>query len=525
MKKAIHYIAIAAFTSGVLTGCTKNFEEINTDTNQVTVNNYKPEYSLTRAQLEFAGNHDFSYETWRVNIIYCSLMMQQLANTSWYAGDKYMQNDGWAASYFDVAYKDQVKYIVDMMEITKSNPQYANQYQIARIMKVLLFHRITDLYGDIPYSEAGQGFYKRIFTPKYDAQKVIYADMLKELDEAGRALDVTKDKPGTGDLMYGGKADQILKWKRFANSLMLRLAMRMTKVDPTTAKAWAEKAAAAGVMTSNEDNAFMMHDLSDGRNNVNRNSNILGGEWNGTGWDKGAGGSTDLMLSKTLVDFLKSNNDPRMKYMSQVRLNKDVTAANQLGMPNGYDQNGGANDISKAPNWPGNIRNYSTIRGDVMLKLNGATFFQSYAEVELLLAEAAFRGWNVGGTAAGHYAKGIEASMKQMQQYDAAAIITDAEVSAYLAANPYDQTKALEQINTQYWAATFLNWYETFANWRRSGFPVLTPVNYPGNATGGQIPRRMLYPTSESSANGVNYAEAIARQGANTFLTRVWWDK
>src|SRR5687767_9078607 len=158
-------------------GCTKDFEELNTDPNSVTVNNYSPVYNLTRAQLEYTGNSDFSYEVWRVNIIYSGMMMQQLANASWYAGDKYIQNDAWANAYFDVAYRDQVKYVVDLMEITKDKPQYANLYQIARVLKVMIFHRITDIYGEVPYTEAGLGYYGRIFTPVYDQQNEIYDNM------------------------------------------------------------------------------------------------------------------------------------------------------------------------------------------------------------------------------------------------------------------------------------------------------------------------------------------------------------
>jgi hypothetical protein len=103
--------------------------------------------------------------------------------------------------------------------------------------------------------------------------------------------------------------------------------------------------------------------------------------------------------------------------------------------------------------------------------------------------------------------------------------VPSAAIDAYLAAHPYVDATGYDMINTQYWAASFLDWYEAWANWRRSGFPVLTPVNYPGNATNGQIPRRMLYPASESSANGGNYQQAISRQGANAFTTKVWWDK
>ena len=156
MKPINKFLYISAlFGAAVLSGCTKDFEEINTDTNSVTANNYVAVYNLTRAQLEYTGNNDFSYETWRVNIIYAGMMMQHLANTSWYAGDKYIQNDAWAASYFEVSYRDQVKYVVDLLEITRDKPVYANLHQIGRIMKVMIMHRITDIYGDIPYSEAG----------------------------------------------------------------------------------------------------------------------------------------------------------------------------------------------------------------------------------------------------------------------------------------------------------------------------------------------------------------------------------
>jgi len=502
----------------VFASCTKDFEELNTDPNSASASTYNPVYNLTRSQLEYTGNSDFSYEIWRVNIIYAGMMIQHLANTSWYAGDKYMQNDGWAASHFEVAYRDQVKYVVDLMQLTKDKPLYANLHQIGRIMKVLIAHRVTDTYGDVPYSEAGLGYYNRIFTPKYDRQQDIYLAMLKELDEAAQALDPAKDKPGAGDLFYGNSANPIQQWKRLAYSLMLRLAMRMTKVDANTAKTWAEKAAAGGTMQSNNDNAYVVHDATGGRTTVNRNSNILSGEWNAT--DRG-----EVFLSRTFVDFLKNNNDPRLQYMAKVKASGSSNPTDQIGLPNGYDQNGGARDISTAPNYPGNINNYSTIRADVLLRLNGPTFLVTYAQTKLLLAEAAKRGWNVGGTAASHYNEGVAAAMKQLSQYNTDVNIPDAAINAYLLARPYVDANGFEMINTQYWAASFLDWYETWANWRRSGFPALTPVNYPGNATGGQIPRRMLYPSSESSANATNYQEAITRQGTNSFTTRVWWDK
>ena len=155
MKLLFNKIVFVLGLVVLISGCTKKFEELNTDPNSVTINNYNPVYHLTQAQLQYTGNSDFSYETWRVNIIYASMMMQHLANASWYAGDKYMDNQGWAQAYWDMAYPSQVKYITDMLQVTKDKPQYANLYQIGRIMRVLIFHRLTDIYGDVPYSEAG----------------------------------------------------------------------------------------------------------------------------------------------------------------------------------------------------------------------------------------------------------------------------------------------------------------------------------------------------------------------------------
>ena len=533
--KIVFVLAIVSFAA-----CTKNFKELNTDPNSVGVNNYVPGYHLTRAQLEYTGNSDFSYETWRVNIIYAGMMMQQLANASWYAGDKYIQNDGWASAYFDVAYRDQVKYVSDLLKITEDKSQFSNLHQIARIMRVMIFHRITDIYGDVPYSEAGLGYYDRKFTPKYDKQQDIYMDMLKELDQAALALDPAKDKPADADLIYGlgGKfnpnnstASEITKWKKLSYSLMLRLAMRLTKVDAATAKTWTEKAYTGGVITSNADNAYIVHDATGGRNTVNRNSNILGVEWNATDLNvtDPSKFKNEVFLAKTLVDYLKTNNDPRTPFISRVHANSTSTSnstliTDQVGLKNGYDQNGGATDVSKAPGYPGNITGFSTIRGDVMLRPDGPTFLVTAAQNELLLAEAAKRGWSV-GSASTHYTNGVTAAMQQLTQYDASAVVPSGSISAYLAAHPY--ADSYDQINTQYWLACYqnLDWYEAWANWRRSDFPVLTPVNYAGNATNGQIPRRMLYPASESSANGDNYQQALSRQGANSFTTKVWWDK
>lgn len=490
-------------------GCTKDFEEINTDPTSASADLYNPNYLLTRAQLGYTGSTDFAYETWRVNLIYCSTMMQHISNVNGYwVGDKTRNSLGYENAYFERCFDEQVKYIVDCVEQTRGDASRTNLNSIARITRALIFHRLTDLYGDVPYSQAGLGFYQQIYTPAYDAQADIYNDMLKELEEAGNALDPAADAV-TGDLIYNG---DIAKWKKFANSLMLRLAMRYTKRDIGKAQAWAEKAAGRGVMTSNDDNAYILGDASTDRQTPCRNSIVMNLSYE----------IPNMRLSETFVGWMKNHSDPRLFVFGE---NTDGTTDpnTTVGMPNGYDLT--SQPISSAPGYPGSVDAYLRPRLSVIGKLNGPTFIQTYAEVELLLAEAAKRGWNVGGTAQSHYEAGVRAALTHLSQYDATGAITSAQADAYLVANPYNDANALTQINEQYWACTFLNEYEAFANWRRTGIPALTPTTFPGDITNGQIPRRMRYPTGEYSANGNNLSAALSRQGADLNTTHVWWDQ
>lgn len=511
------------------TNCSDDLKKLNVDPTATSAESFNPNYMLSPAQLRYTGSIDFSYETWRAELIYFSTMMQHFATTiPYWAGDKYTVNTGYNWAYFEKSYAEQVQFIVDAMSLAKDKPQYANCYQICRIWKVVIFHRITDIYGDVPYFDAGKGYYNVNFTPTYDAQADIYADMLKELKEAAEALDATKEV-ASGDMIYNG---DVAKWKKFAYSMMLRLGMRLTKIDNANAQKWVEAAAAGGVMQSVSDDAFLIHDPTGGRPTVNRISNVF---------NENGGERAQVKWSKTMIDFLQDNDDPRLGAIAELPpltggntdytfgTPGDNTTSSQIGMPNGYNV-GAPVDIAGHPDYPGAVGsdalgNYSRPRS-VLLKLNSPTIIQTYGEVELLLAEAAKRGWSVGGTATDHYNAGVRGAMKSLEKFDPSAAIADADIDSYLTANPYDDASGLEMINNQYWAATIFNDYESFANWRRSGFPTLTPVNHPNGGTGGVIPRRMEYPVAEASSNATNYKSAVERLGGNdTMLGRVWWDK
>lgn len=479
----------------IVGACDDGFDELNvnpTKPSQIAAGN-----KLTSV-LKFVSSE--RYDNWRAQLIYQSTMMQHLSTTAGYwNGDKYTWNRGYASSLLDRYYENAIKNVQDLVFQLDQDAAPEEMKAIARIVRVFAFSRLTDLYGDVPYSEAGKAVIDGVFLPKYDPQSEIYADMLKELEESAAALGSGTSGFGAADVIYQG--DQA-KWKKLANSLMLRLGLRLIKVDPAASQAWVTKAISGGVMTSNEDIFYLQHDS----NNRNGLSEAFDADGN-------------PRMSKTFIDFLQDGNDPRLPILAQRRSDQSTAAADLIGFPNGLN-----NAMLLEMTGEENTDAYAEPNRPIVAAFEAPMFFQTYAEVELMLAEANVR-WGLAGDAATHYNNGVTAAMKQLSLYGDAAVIEDADIATYLTNNPYDAANALEQINTQYWAATFLNEYETFSNWRRTGFPVLVPVNFPGNETGGTIPRRLTYSQNEASNNPDNYAAAVAAQGPDVLSTRVWWDK
>ncbi|RYF53770.1 MAG: SusD/RagB family nutrient-binding outer membrane lipoprotein, partial [Cytophagaceae bacterium] len=198
----------------------------------------------------------------------------------------------------------------------------------------------------------------------------------------------------------------------------------------------------------------------------------------------------------------------------------DTTTALQSGM-----QNAAYNSL------PANFNSFSEPNPNTLLKYNTPLIVLGNAETNLLLAEASVRGWASGTTAATAYANAVKGGMRQWSLFGTGGTISEARINAYLVANPYKTggtvAQQMEQIQTQKWVSLFLeDEYEIFSNWRRTGYPVLTPTNYPGNLTGGKIPTRFVIPDTEETYNKTNFLEARTRQGGtNTLSSVVWWDK
>ncbi|WKN30718.1 SusD/RagB family nutrient-binding outer membrane lipoprotein [Porifericola rhodea] len=476
-------------------------ELIDMNENPNAAEEIDPSYMLAYSMLRISGDR---YESWRGVMIYSSTMIQHnAALQTYWSGDKYLYSAQYSGALFEAAYPNYVKMLAAVIEQTKDDPAKGNVYGIARILWVLGMSRLTDMYGDIPYFEAGRGFYDNNYSPAYDPQSEIYADMLKQLEEAPSTFDASLTDLGDNgvqDVIYQGDLN---KWEKFANSLMLRLAMRVSKVDPAMAQEYVGKAIAGGLMESNSDNAYVQH--TDGPVGLNQN-----------GIGQVFLADDNQRLSKTFVDWMLNHNDPRIEVIAT--LNQDDI---YNGLPNGYD----ATTIKEYEGTGEEavpIELYSTTNPE-LVTLDAPMFFQTYAEVELLLAEASILGWHNGDPET-HYNNGVRANMQHFTTYNESLAISDEQVDAYLAANPYNSANGLEMIGEQYWIATFLNDYESWANWRRTGYPVLTPTNYPGNITGGQIPRRLRYFEGEYGNNGEQLQAAIARQGPDEFTTRIWWD-
>lgn len=517
MKKQLSNIIIAILLASVtiLPACNKeSLTNLNIPLNSV---NYPiPAYMFTAALLNTPKDN---YSVLAQGMQYFSTYKEVPA-----IGDKFYSFNGTVADFG--LYTGQLNLLYQLSQAIKA-PELINQRAMVRILRVYAYHQLTDVAGDIPYFDAVRGEEGNL-SPKYDAQKDIYLDFFKELDEAAASFDATKPTFGVNDLFYKG---DVLKWKKFAYTLMLRLGMRLTKADAALAKTWVQKAIGGGVITSDAEIAKISYANASGGMNLKVQNSYLNGNYiNPQDPDNVEGGK----YAATFINKLKSTNDPRLPVMSVVWV-KPAGATAYTPDNNPAIQKG---LVSGSLNTrPVDFNTYSE-PSPLILNVAAPIVIMGPAEAYLLLAEAALRGWYTGSSAKDAYEKGVRAGMSVWAQYPAVApipnVIPTAQVDAYIAANPYLENgtfeEQLRQISEQKWISLFGDDYEVFANWRRTGYPVLMPVNYPGNVTGGKMFRRFSIPISENLTNQTNYLEALKRQNFSestndNLLTRVWWDK
>ena len=483
--KSIIYSALIGLAL-LVSSCTEGFDEMNQDPNKPT---YVPtSYLLTSAQTnlveEFLGRYNVG-ANWN---LLAMRYMQHWSSTLYTDQDRYLTIEGDFSRIYSGGLRD-LEEIIRLNTLPASQVEAAmsgsnsNQIGVAKILRAWAFHNLTDIWGDVPYSEALKE--SENVSPSYDTQEEIYNGIIAELNDAYAMIDEQAESV-KGDLIYNGDMG---KWKRFAQSLKLRLGMRLTEVDPSKAETIVRQAIQAGTFTSNDQDAAYIYEGSVPHVSPWYNEFVLT--------------TITFAVTNTMIDKLIALNDPRLPFFAEQA--EDLNAF--IGMPYGVNA-----AIA------GSIRNEEvSLPANRIIEPGFPSFLQTYEEVLFLKAEAAARGWLTDDPAA-LYREAVSASLSHWG-------VSASAIESYLNQPEvaFDEVNFRKSIGDQKWFALYLQGMESWAEWRRLDYPEL--IKAPDAASGREIPRRKGYPITEISLNLESYNAAVSRQGPDEMSTRVWWDK
>ena len=508
-----YFSGIALTLAMGLSSCDKDFEEININPNSPeTVSSALLLPTVIRSTTnEIAGN------AWG----YGNVVMQYTAKIQFTNEDRY--NWGPQGSPYGSFY-NALRDINNIIEISgAANEQ--NYVGIAKVMRAHLFSYMTDAYGEIPYSEAIQAK-GGVNYPKFDSQESIYEGILTELEEANNLLGSTAERVD-GDILFNGN---VVRWKKFANSLRLRILMRLSdRKDPSAAmQAIVSNPTQSPIFTGTNEEAALQY-LQDVPN-----QHPL--------YTTRSGSFDEFRLSEKMEGVLKDLNDPRLFAYAQPTTDSKAGVIGPVsayeGVPNGLGDEealkyspsgdpakGGSNYLSRVGLLWACLACTSQAN-----PLGYQAILISYAEVQFILAEARERGFITVGSAEEYYKKGIQASVDYYRaRYT---LINQPSIASKLVledtyfAQPevaYTGTtqEKLSKIGTQKWLALFFSGMEAWHDWKRTGFPDIKPGPAAFIST---VPVRFMYPGSVQALNEENYKAALSRQGADAITTKVWWD-
>lgn len=351
-----------------------------------------------------------------------------------------------------------------------------NQLAIVDLMMIYTYQNIVDTFGNVPYTQSLQ--LETYPLPMYDDAAGIYSLLIQRAKNDVQSL-ATGNAFGIGDYYYKG---DIAKWKKFGNSLLLKLGIAIADSNPTLAQTTVTDAIAGGVMTSSSDNCKLPYQESSPNYNPLYDALV-------------ASGRDDYIAAAPFVDFLKTNADPRISVYYQ--LNEDNEYVGQtVGLPGEAGVYSRIGNFAHQPNYPGTILNYT--------------------EVAFYLAEAAAR-WNTSNPATA-YTNAVNASMNEWG-------VSTANAATYLAAHPYNVSNWKQSLGMQAWAAFFNQGQTSWNFYRRLDYPVLQAPSTAAQEAGGKVPVRMAYPVREQSVNGSNWSAASTAIGGDKLTTKLFWDK
>ena len=535
MKKYIttySFVMIFSLSIGMLFmhSCTDDFTEYNTDKSQMMEVGPKQLAGLfSRSQIQLCSwlsTDNYSRMSSTMANHFSGYIVCGIANQ-----EQNVMNTGWQNTGFNSVYSTVVPPLQSIFDVSRNGVNDA-AYNVALIWKVFALHRATDLWGPVPYSKAGSGE----ATVPYDSQKDVYYMMFDDLNNAITALNALVQKTpglnifGAGDMIYNG---DVSKWIKLGNTLRLRLAIRISNIDPTKAQTEAEAAVKGSLMETNADDALVA---------VNK-------------WTSGGNGMPRMesfyqdVMSASMESLLKGYDDPRMQEFFSPVSAANITDAFPAELKTNADGYHGMANGSEPANFP-YFRSYSKYGprfkdgNQLVTPIN----IMNSSEAYFLKAEGAWRGWNMGGTAQSFYEKGIEISIKQWKgtTYSATAISSYINgTSTPVAPDNYpyydppmtdipvkfsaDKNKQFEQIMTQKWLALFPISFEAFAEYRRTRLPKIYAKKYSGNANvnvaTGQIVTRLPYTTGEKTSQPEEIEKAVQLLGGPDLeTTPLWWD-
>lgn len=476
-----HTLVLLGLTAVILGGCTKKFEELNLNPNAPI----EVQPSLLLRQVIYDYGEEMSYE----GFVAGNLLGQYFTAIDFNLFDRHgLSEPQFGGNPWPVLYTN-LRDNQLILDAALTNPTFAVYEGPARVLKAYMTAALTDIYGDVPYSEALKGREGNV-TPVYDRQEDIYtgADgILANLDQAISAMESYDGAQQLeGDILYDG---DLSAWVRFANSLKIKYLVRISDVFPVQAELNAVIGSGNWIAFNNQNAAY---DFTDGQPNNFRMATLRSGDFN------------LFILSKTMEEILNKYNDPRIGTMYRPMAN-DCTGTMFQGLLNGPD----ASQTSIS------VADYS-LTGTVFRENTGmldANFMTSW-ETHFLIAEAAERGLTT-VDAVSHYEAGVQQAFEYWNTpLPASYLTTDSAAFASFGQDP------IEQIVTQKWIANSINCYEGWIEWRRTGFPALKTVS--ASLNDGLIPVKMPYPTDEAALNGTNFTTATG--GNNDINLKVWWD-
>ena len=476
MRRPIRYWAAAALALMALGGCDNGLTGVNDNPNAPT--DVDARYLLPNAITGAVGLTLGS----NLHMDVTALWAQHYGESQYSTEDSYDISDSKIQGIWNAYYSGPLE---DLHQIVDQGQKQErpNVAAVGTILQAWTMSIVTDLWGDVPYTEALRGMEEGgTTTPVFDSQQSIYNSLLADLAAAPGTMDPSGTVVEDGDLIYGG---DLTRWTQFANSLRMRLAMHLSEVDADKAEQEFAAAYAAGGFTSNADNAQLDY-VGDGT------------------WDYPIfayeRSRDDHAVSATMIDTLQSLSDPRLPLYAKANV-----YGTYAGAPNGYDN----------PPYP---RDSISRIGTPFASATTPAVIMSYAEVLFLEAEAAERGW-IAADAAELYKAAIRADLEWNGVPEGDIIDYIAQPSVAYAGG----ADGLRQIALQKWIALYGNGPEAYTEWRRTGYPELQAG--PDAVNGGVIPVRLPYPSVEQALNGANLSQAISNQGGASLNDPLWWDK